>query len=223
LFCLPTISTVQYALESLSRPMRALSPPRIAPPPPSNRASTLALPLHSSRRLLPPSSARAGAGPRRSRLPSHPNVSVMRRSLHRRRCRGVDLSRTPAISIPAPSPLPHACSSDLGSRDSPLARPPLVCLVPDFSDRVLRRSTSPSSSVTASTSCVAPPHVPHHHWISTNAGPGSLVRHPRQRIQAWAPRHHRTSTSTTSRGHMESNCFDLSVPSAQIPGFHSIS
>ena len=62
----------------------------------------------------------------------------MRRSLHPRRCRGVDLSRTPAISIPAPSPLPHACSSDLGSRDSPLARPPLVCLVPDFSDRVVK-------------------------------------------------------------------------------------
>jgi hypothetical protein len=84
----------------------------------------------------------------------------------------------------------------------------------------LRRSTSPSLSAAASTSCIGggggrrpppPPHVPHHHRISTNAGPGPLVRHPRQRIQAWAPRHHRTSTNTTSRGHMESNCFDLSV------------
>jgi hypothetical protein len=37
---------------------------RPAPTRSSNRASTLALPLHSSCRLLPPSSARAAAGPR---------------------------------------------------------------------------------------------------------------------------------------------------------------
>jgi hypothetical protein len=138
----------------------------------------------------------------------------MRRSLHPRRCRGVDLNRTPTISIPAPSPLPHARSSDLRTRPSRGPRSSASSLISPTTS--LRRSTSPTSSTTASTSCVAPtppphPHVPRRHRVSTNAGPGPLVCHPRQRIQAWAPLHHRTSTNTTSQGHMESNYFDLSM------------
>jgi hypothetical protein len=90
---------------------------------------------------------------RRSRLPSQRRV--MRRSLHPRRCRGVDLNRTPAISIPAPSPLPHARSSDLGTR--PSRGPRSSASSPISPTASLRRSTSPSSSATTSTSCVAPP------------------------------------------------------------------
>jgi hypothetical protein len=79
----------------------------------------------------------------------------MCRSLHPHRCRGVDLNRTPAISIPTPSPLPHARSSDLGTR--PSRGPRSSTLSPISPTASLRRSTSPSSSTMALTSCVAPP------------------------------------------------------------------
>jgi hypothetical protein len=190
LFCLRSIYTICVIRRSLPTPTRIL---------------TL-----SAFSLTPADRFSLTPADRDSRLPSHPNVFVMRRSLHPRRCRGVDLNRTPAISIPTPSPLPHPRSSDLGTR--PSRGPRSSALSPISPTASLRRSTSPSSSATASTSCVAPhPHVPRRHRVSINAGPGPLVRHPWQGIQAWAPRHHRTSTNTTSRGHMESNYFDLSV------------
>ncbi|KAL5647334.1 hypothetical protein ACJX0J_041689, partial [Zea mays] len=53
LFCLPTISTVQYALESLSRPMRALSPPTHRPAPPAlEECHVLKLRQHPGKRLV---------------------------------------------------------------------------------------------------------------------------------------------------------------------------
>ena len=127
MFCLRSIYTVRVIRRSLPTPTRLL---------------TL-----SAFSLTP--------ADRDSRLPSHPNISVMRRSLQPRHCRGVDLNRTPTISIPAPSPLPHARSSDLRTCPSRGPRSSASSLISPTTS--LRRSTSPSSSATASTSCVAPP------------------------------------------------------------------
>ena len=148
MFCLPTISTVQYTLESLSRlmrPMRALSPPRIAPPPSSNRAST-----PSSRRLLPPPP------------PHEPQPAPADRDY-------LLIQTSPSCAAPSTLAAVVASTSAAPPR-SPSRHPPLSLMLalrisgvgtrpsrgprssassPTSPTASLRRSTSPSSSATA--------------------------------------------------------------------------
>lgn len=111
----------------------------------------LVLPPVNLYRLRHPSAAtHARASPHLSAfsltpvVPSHPNVSVMCRSLHPHCRRGVDLSHTLVVPILAPTP-PRARSSD--PRTSLLCGPHSSALSP----------TCPTAPSRRSTSCIVPP------------------------------------------------------------------